>query len=107
MQNEKPECDTLNDPLISVAALKQLLNDNEDFELVDVRTLEKHQAFNIGGKHIPTTELPLRHNELDRNKLVVTYCTMGGNSMRALQYLRSIGFTRVKSLDGGMTAWVA
>lgn len=91
--------------IITTHELKQLLKQNEDIQLVDVRTMDKHSAFNIGGMHIPTVELPLRHHELDPNKLVVTYCTSGGNSMRALQYLYSVGFKSVKSLEGGMTAW--
>lgn len=95
----------MSEYLISIQELKQLIKEDEDIELVDVRTLEKHEAFNIGGKHIPASELSMRHVELDANKLVVTYCTSGGNSMRALQYLRSVGFDNVKSLDGGMTAW--
>jgi sulfur-carrier protein adenylyltransferase/sulfurtransferase len=85
--------------------LNELMKNNADIQLVDVRTIEKHDAFNIGGKHIPTAELPDRFNELDPAKPVITYCTSGGNSMRALQFLLSVGFRNVKSLEGGMTAW--
>jgi rhodanese-related sulfurtransferase len=91
--------------IISVHELNDLLKQKAEIELVDVRTIEKHQAYNIGGKHIPTMELSERFRELDPNKLVVTYCTSGGNSMRALQFLLSLGFKSVKSLDGGMMAW--
>lgn len=91
--------------LISPTELKQLLEMNADLQLVDVRTQEKHDAFNIGGKLIPSEEIVARINELDANKLVITYCTMGGRSMRALQMLMSAGFKHVKSLDGGMTRW--
>lgn len=95
----------MNQYLISPAELKKLLDEKADLQLVDVRTADKHQAYNIGGMLIPTEELPTRINELDPNKPVVTYCTMGGNSMRALQYLVGMGFKDVKSLDGGMTRW--
>ena len=78
-----------------------------ELELVDVRTLEKHQAFNIGGKHIPFEEMPQRFHELDKNKVIITYCTSGNRSMRALLYLQSLGFDKVRSLSGGMTAWLA
>jgi rhodanese-related sulfurtransferase len=93
--------------IITPAELNSLLNNKADIQLVDVRTIEKHQSYHIGGKHIPTAELIARYNELDPAKPVVTYCTSGGNSMRALQFLLSVGFTSVKSLDGGMTAWQA
>lgn len=95
----------MRDFIITTSELNRLLIQNAELQLVDVRTIEKHNAFNIGGKHIPTAELPDRINELDPDKLVVTYCTSGGNSMRALQFLLSAGFKSVKSLDGGMTAW--
>jgi len=98
-ENKMPEF------IITTFELNKLLKKNADIQLVDVRTLEKHQAYNIGGKHIPIAELTERVNELDPQKLVVTYCTSGGNSMRALQLLLSLGFKSVKSLDGGMTAW--
>lgn len=95
----------MQDFIITPTELKQLMKDQADFQLVDVRTPEKHEAYNIGGKLIPYAVLPEHIDELDKNKLVVTYCTMGGNSMRALHLLMSLGFTSVKSLDGGMTAW--
>ena len=97
----------MNEYLISPQELNEKLKNNEDIQLIDVRTPEKHQAFNIGGKLIPADELPNRLHELDPNQLIVTYCTSGGRSMHALQVLVNAGFKLVKSLDGGMTAWQA
>ncbi len=93
--------------VITTHELNDLMRKTRDFQLVDVRTADKHAAFNIGGKHIPVAELSDRINELNPEHLVVTYCTSGGNSMRALQLLLACGFKNVKSLDGGMTAWQA
>jgi sulfur-carrier protein adenylyltransferase/sulfurtransferase len=97
----------MNDYHISPQELHDKLKNNEDIQLIDVRTAEKHQAYNIGGKLIPSEELTERLHELDPEKLAVTYCSSGGRSMRALQILLGAGFKRVKSLDGGMTAWQA
>lgn len=91
--------------LITPQELNALLEAKQDLQLIDVRTPEKHQAYNIGGKLIPSDELLRRLDELDPNKLIVTYCSSGGRSMRALQDLMNAGFTQVKSLDGGMNAW--
>jgi len=101
----KRGANNMPDFIITPHELHELMQKNADIQLLDVRTIEKHKAYNIGGKHIPTAELADRLNELDPNKLVVTYCSMGGNSMRALQLLLSKGFRSVKSLEGGMTAW--
>lgn len=94
----------MNNYLISPSELKKLL-ENKEIQLIDVRTQEKHQTFNIGGKLIPFEELPNRLNELDQQRPIVTYCTSGGRSMRALEFLVHAGFSQVKSLDGGVTAW--
>lgn len=95
----------MNEYHISPQELQELLDGQPEIQLLDVRTIDKHIAYNIGGKHIPLEELPGRLNELDTDKLIVTYCTSGGRSMRALEYLVNEGFSLVKSLDGGMTAW--
>ena len=91
--------------VITPLELREALATSQEIELVDVRTIEKHQAFNIGGKHIPLEEMPVRYQELAKDKLIVTYCTSGNRSMRALEYLMSLGFSEVKSLAGGMNAW--
>jgi len=90
---------------ITVPELKAALEQNQPIELLDVRTIEKHQAFNIGGKHISLDDMPERYHELSKDKLIVTYCTTGNRSMRAVEYLLSLGFNQVKSLQGGMMAW--
>lgn len=36
---------------------------------------------------------------------VVLYCLTGGRSALAAESLQSLGFTRVRSLAGGLTAW--
>lgn len=95
----------MNQYIITPQELKEKLAAGDSIELIDVRTADKHATYNIGGKLIPLEELPQRLAEIDRSKPIVTYCTMGGRSMRALQYLMSEGFTEVKSLDGGMTRW--
>jgi adenylyltransferase/sulfurtransferase len=91
--------------IIMCDELKTLLEQKADLQLIDVRTSEKHLTFNIGGNNIPYEILAGHLQQLDPNKLTVTYCTSGHRSMRALELLVSIGFTNVKSLHGGMTAW--
>ena len=96
-----------NQYTISPKELKEQLMNGEDIQLIDVRTTEKHAIYNIGGMLIPFDDLLNRLNELSREKPIVTYCTSGGRSMRALKLLLHSGFKQVKSLDGGVTAWRA
>jgi rhodanese-related sulfurtransferase len=92
-------------PIILPQELKSLLDQQADIQLIDVRTSDKHAHFNIGGSNIPYELLMEQAGQLDRDKLIVTYCTSGNRSMRALELLNHLGFNNVKSLHGGVTAW--
>ena len=74
--------------------------------LVDVR--EPHEARIAvieGAKLIPLGSLSERAGELDREAEIVLYCHHGVRSLRALEMLRGAGFTRLRSLRGGIDAW--
>ena len=42
-----------------------------------------------------------------REQPIVLYCRTGGRSALAAESLQKLGFTRVRSLAGGITAWTA
>lgn len=42
-----------------------------------------------------------------REQPIVLYCRTGGRSALAAESLQQLGFTRVRSLAGGITAWTA
>jgi adenylyltransferase/sulfurtransferase len=44
-------------------------------------------------------------NELDTSREIVAHCKMGGRSAKAVQFLKQSGFTKVRNLTGGITAW--
>jgi len=55
---------------------------------------------------IPLGELPRRYQELPRDVEIITQCKVGGRSQKALEYLRTVGFTRMKNLKGGILDWI-
>jgi adenylyltransferase/sulfurtransferase len=55
---------------------------------------------------IPLGELPRRHAELPRDRDIVAMCKMGGRSAKAMEFLQSAGFKRVKNLRGGILEWI-
>ena len=59
-----------------------------------------------GSTLIPLGELPRRYQEIDPNQDIVVHCKMGGRSAKAVDYLRSVGFKRVKNLRGGILEWI-
>jgi len=91
---------------ISARQLAERLASGEDLVLVDVR--EPHElaiAHFASYLHVPLRSLPARAGELPREKTVVLACHHGVRSMRALEFLREQGFSKLKSLAGGIDAW--
>jgi rhodanese-related sulfurtransferase len=75
--------------------------------LVDVREPEEFEEDRLEGcKLIPLGELLSRANfELDPKADIVLYCAHGVRSMHALRGLRSLGFKKLRSLEGGLCAY--
>ena len=75
--------------------------------ILDVREPQEYQINKIAGSTlIPLGELPQRYQELDPDKEIVTQCKMGQRSAKAADFLRTVGFTKVKNLRGGILAWI-
>jgi adenylyltransferase/sulfurtransferase len=74
--------------------------------LIDVREPNEWNAGHLEhALHIPMQQIPARLAEVPREGEVVVYCRMGGRSARVQQFLQEQGYTNVRNLTGGMTAW--
>ena len=94
--------------VISPEELKARLDRREDVVLVDVREPMEWELNRLeGSKLIPLAALPQHVNELSTADEIVLYCKMGNRSAYAVNFLRELGFRKVKNLDGGIDAWVA
>ena len=86
--------------------VKQLIDADADFVLVDVREVHEHQICKISkARLIPLGDLPKRLEELDKSADIVVHCKMGGRSAKACDLLRASGFTKVRNMTGGILAW--
>ncbi len=94
---------------ITVKELKQRIDKGEKISLIDVRESFEFDEFNLGGKLIPLGTLPDALPDLGnlRDKEVIVHCKSGGRSATAKAYLTQNGFTKVRNLLGGVTAWKA
>lgn len=91
---------------ITVRELKQKIESEEDFQLIDVREPEEHAAFNIGGELIPLSSVTAQIGKISNNKPVVIYCRKGIRSQLAIQRLQDkFPFTNLINLIGGTEAW--
>ena len=74
--------------------------------LIDVREPHEVEIAAIpGSKLIPVGTVAAHMHELDSSRDIVLICRTGVRSARALEQLRSAGFTKLKNLTGGMHAW--
>ncbi len=94
------------DKEISPQLLKQMLDNNEDIILIDVREEDELNICKLNySHHIPMRQLPSKIDELDKNKKIVVYCRSGGRSMNCCDFLLRQGFRHVYNLSGGILAW--
>lgn len=76
-------------------------------QLVDVREPEEWNAGHLPGSVlIPMRELGGRRDELDRSRPIITVCRSGRRSLYSAEELLAAGFPDVRSLAGGVIAWV-
>ncbi|MBL8878870.1 MAG: hypothetical protein JNG88_07100 [Phycisphaerales bacterium] len=77
-----------------------------DLVLLDCREPDEVAICRIdGARHVPMGEIPARLSELDRGAEVVVYCHHGVRSLHVVQFLLKQGFTRARSMSGGIDAW--
>lgn len=92
---------------ITVQELKALMDQNDDFQLIDVRELHEYEEANLGGHLIPLGEIPSRYSEISMEKQVVMQCRSGARSANAIQFLeQNYGFANLYNLEGGILAWL-
>ena len=92
---------------ITSVALKKRMDAGDTLFILDVREPNEYQINKIAGSTlIPLGEVPRRYQELPRDVEIITQCKMGGRSQKALDFLRTVGFTNMKNLKGGILDWI-
>lgn len=94
---------------LSAHELRELLQQSESVQLIDVREPYEHEEFNIGGTNIPLAELP-DHEEalkaMSEQGDIVLYCRSGNRSAVAQKLLAMrFGIENTANLTGGVLAW--
>jgi len=99
---------TMHSDEVSIHDLKRALDDcTLSIKVVDIREPSEYAAAHIPGvMFLPLSELQLRLEELDPKQTYYIHCRSGGRSMKLVQFLKQNGFENVKSVAGGIHAWV-
>ena len=93
---------------ITVNELKRLVDNGKPVNLVDVREQHEYDLCRIDGSRlIPLAQIPVRFKDLNPSDEYILYCHTGNRSAAAVDYLRLRGFSRTKSLKGGIDQWAA
>jgi adenylyltransferase/sulfurtransferase len=74
--------------------------------LIDVREPHELEISALPkAENYPLGQLASKMSELDSAEEIVLFCKSGTRSRRALEFLVSAGFRKVKNLKGGINAW--
>jgi len=91
---------------VTVQELKQLMDQEADIQLIDVREPHEHDRGNIGGELIPMSQVPTSIARIDSSRQVIFYCRSGARSGNVVKWLEQAhGLTNTFNLRGGIIAW--
>lgn len=91
---------------ITVQELKSMKDNQDDFQLIDIREEHEYDICNIGGQLIPMGEVMESSDKIAKDKKVVLHCRSGKRSASVIMALENqFGFTNLYNLKGGILAW--
>jgi len=93
-------------PDVPTITADQLKKDINQYELIDVRSLQEHDLFDIGGKNIPADEIEENLDYFNSDSAKVLYCSTGKRSAEAVKQIKQkYPEAQVFSLEGGVGLW--
>ena len=92
---------------ITAQEAKQIMDSEEGYIILDVRTQEEYDQGHIPGAIlIPDTDIEAKAEEMltDKSQLILVYCRSGRRSKLAAEALVDLGYTNIKEF-GGIIDW--
>lgn len=91
---------------MSIAELKQKLNQKEDIQLIDVREPYEYEDGAICNLNIPLDNMMTSVDQIAKDRPVVIYCQSGRRSSSIIYMLeKEFQLKNLYSLDGGYKAF--
>ena len=93
---------------ISTEEAKSIMDSEEDYIILDVRSQEEYDSGHIAGAIvIPDTEISTKAEIIleDKDALILVYCRSGRRSKNAASELATLGYTNIKEF-GGINSWI-
>jgi phage shock protein E len=95
--------------IVEIAPRDAAESQKERAVIIDVREREEFQRGHIPGAiNLPkgTIELEIEKRAPDPDVEIITYCGGGNRSAIVAENLQRMGYTRIKSVEGGFRAWL-
>ena len=92
---------------ITAEEAKQIMDSQEGYIILDVRTQEEYDQGHIPGAILlSNTEIQAKAEEVltDKDQLILVYCRSGRRSKLAAEALVELGYTNIKEF-GGIIDW--
>ena len=92
---------------ITAEEAKQIMDSEEGYIILDVRTQEEYDQGHIpGATQISPEEMAEKAEDVltDKNQLILVYCRSGRRSKIAAEALVELGYTNIKEF-GGIIDW--
>ena len=94
---------TMNE--VTVQELKSMIDNNVEFQLIDVRESFEYEVSNLNGLHIPLAGILLEADKVAKDIPVIIQCRSGKRSAQAVMMLEQQGYSNLSNLQGGILAW--
>lgn len=92
---------------ITVQELKEMMDNQIDFQLIDVREEYEYELVNLNGTLWPLSTILDHVSEIAKDKKVIIHCKVGGRSGAAVRMLEEeLGLENLYNLKGGILAYI-
>lgn len=89
---------------ITIKEMLEILKTNSNAVLLDVRSSQEYIEGHIRGSiNIPVYDIEKQaKNKLNKNSIIIVYCSAGIRSKRAIQILEKLGYENLYNVEGGI-----
>ena len=90
---------------ITVQELQKMIDEKQDFQLIDVREKSEFNFVHLEAELIPLKTIIENQDKISKIKKVIIYCKSGLRSTKAIELLQENGFDNLYNLKGGILAY--
>lgn len=93
---------------ISVQKAREMVEQNAALVILDIRTAREFSAGHLKDAvniDFYASDFRAQLDKLDKTKVYLVYCAVGGRSASSMTTFRSLGFLEVYNMLGGFTSW--